>query len=555
MLSIPVVRERSRFHSVTIAPRLRVRHKRNECAFARPIGMSQLTLATVGNRRPDCMFTFAIAIRAPRLAIDIGMESPLVQVGRSALPSDDSITTRIEAAFVARIGMGRFSLWFPPNARLLWFGHELVVASRNSHFQEWADDKFGPALREAVAEVCGEGVGTRFVSDPDLFADAKPAKAAEPAGQLNLLGEPCPPPTPQAAKKIAKAKAEAIPKTGRRWKTFDEFVVGQSNRVACAAAISVSEEPGLGPNPLVIHGPVGTGKTHLLESIYAAMRKAGGESRPLYVTAEDFANRFIPAARLGKMGAFRRQFRECSALLLDDLNFLATKRATQEEFLHTLDALIADGRQVVVTVDCHPRLADDLMPELRDRLLGGVAWGLLPPDDETRLGILRRKSLGTIPDEVLKYLARNLRGNVRELEGAVHCVRHFAKVTEQPMTNLLAREALGDLLRHTVRAITVSDVDLAVCALLRIPAGTLQSKSRSWAVSHPRMLAITLARKLTAATYGEIAKHFGVRQHSTAVAAEKKVRKWIADSTILVLGERKWGVKDLLDSVERDLNK
>ena len=553
MVFAPIVGGRTRFQFVTIAHCFRFRHRRNECAFARAIGVPQLTFATVGNSRPDCMFTFAIAIRAS--LTDIGMESPLVQVGRSALPSDDSITARIEAAFVGRIGAARFSLWFPPNARLLWFGHELVVASRNSHFQEWADDKFGPALREAVAEVCGEGIGTRFVSDPDLFADPKPAKVAAPAGQLNLLGEPCPPPTPQVAKKAAKAKAEMIAKTGRRWKTFDEFVVGQSNRVACAAALSVSEEPGLGPNPLVIHGPVGTGKTHLLESIYAAMRKAGVESRPLYVTAEDFANRFIPAARLGKMGAFRRQFRECSALLLDDLNFLATKRATQEEFLHTLDALIADGRQVVVTVDCHPRLADDLMPELRDRLLGGVAWGLLPPDDETRLGILRRKSLGTIPDEVLKYLARNLRGNVRELEGAVHCVRHFAKVTAQPMTNLLAREALGDLLRHTVRAITVSDVDLAVCTLLRIPAGTLQSKSRSWAVSHPRMLAISLARKLTAATYGEIAKHFGVRQHSTAVAAEKKVRKWIADSTILVLGERKWGVKDLLDSVERDLNK
>ena len=176
--------------------------------------MPQLTLATVGNRRPDCMFTFAIAIRAPRLAIDIGMESPLVQVGRSASPSDDSITARIEAAFVGRIGAARFSLWFPPNARLLWFGHELVIASRNSHFQEWADDKFGPALREAVAEVCGEGVGTRFVSDPDLFADPKPAKAASPTGQLNLLGEPCPRDTANAvgfpAAVLLKRDPEAV---------------------------------------------------------------------------------------------------------------------------------------------------------------------------------------------------------------------------------------------------------------------------------------------------------------------------------------------------------
>ena len=133
--------------------------------------------------------------------------------------------------------------------------------------------------------------------------------------------------------------------------------------------------------------------------------------------------------------------------------------------------------------------------------------------------------------------------------------RHFAKVTGQPCTPAVAREALGDLLRHTVRAVTLADVDAAVCAALRIAAGTLQSKSRSWAVSHPRMLAIFLSRKLTAATYGEIAKHFGVKQHSTAVAGEKKVRQWVAAKETLSLGDRKWAVKDLLDRVERDLQK
>src|SRR5207248_7244976 len=142
--------------------------------------------------------------------------------------------------------------------------------------------------------------------------------------------------------------------------------------------------------------------------------------------------RFVQASRLGKMSTFRRQYRDCSALLLDNLNFLATKRATQEEFLHTFDSLIADGRQVVVTTDCHPRLADELMPELVDRLLGGAVWGLLPPDPETRLAILRKKAAAgqpPIPDGVLKLLANSLRGNVRELEGAVNSVRHYAKVT------------------------------------------------------------------------------------------------------------------------------
>jgi chromosomal replication initiator protein len=187
----------------------------------------------------------------------------------------------------------------------------------------------------------------------------------------------------------------------------------------------------------------------------------------------------------------------------------------------------------------------------------------MPPDDETRLEILRRKAGSgptgggplVIPDPVLKHLARNLRGNVRELEGAVNTVRHYAKVTGQAATTAVAREALGDLLRHTVRAVTVADVDAAVCAVLRVAAGTLQSKSRSWAVSHPRMLAVYLARKHTAATYGEIARHFGVRQHSTAVAGEKKVRQWLGKNEVLALGDRKWAAKDLVDRVERELQR
>jgi chromosomal replication initiator protein len=209
-------------------------------------------------------------------------------------------------------------------------------------------------------------------------------------------------------------------------------------------------------------------------------------------------------------------------------------------------------------MDCHPRLAEELMPELVDRLLGGAVWGLLPPDDETRLGILRAKSGGgnlLLPDDVLKYLARNLRGNVRELEGAVNGVRHFARVTGRPVNQSLVREALGDLLRHTVRAVTVADVDAAVCVVLRLAAGTLQSKARSWAVSHPRMVAIFLARKHTAATYGEISKHFGAKTHSTAVAAEKKVRGWLQKDEKLSLGDREWRAKDLLERVERELQR
>src|SRR5262249_35970334 len=198
---------------------------------------------------------------------------------------------------------------------------------------------------------------------------------------------------------------------------------------------------------------VGTGKTHLLEGIYAGLRRARAEARVVYVTAEDFTNRFVQAMRTGQLAAFRRHFRECDALLVDDLHFLASKKATQEEVLHTFDALRADGGQLVVTCDCPPRLADEFTPELTDRLLGGAVWGLAPPDADTRLAVLRAKSAAgpAVPDDVLALLAGRLRGNVRELEGALQSLGHYARVTGRPIGLALAHEALADLLRHTVR--------------------------------------------------------------------------------------------------------
>jgi len=493
----------------------------------------------------------------------------------------------------ARVGAGRFNLWFQGHARFVPLGTAVVVASRNSHTQEWLEHTFGSAVKEAVAEVCGPGVPVQWEVDAELLGaeDARTegptqARSAERGtrneekagkelpsshsalraprsalGQVDLFGDPVVPPKPKVKRpnpdEVALARPLTTQRTGRRWKALADFVAGPCNRVAHASALSVVEEPGQGANPLVIHGPVGTGKTHLLEGIYLGLKKQS-DQRPCYVTAEEFTTRFVQASRLGKMSAFRRQFRECSTLLLDDLHFLATRKATQEEFLHTFDALVADGRQVVVTTDCHPRLADELMPELVDRLLGGAVWSLLPPDPETRLEILRKKSCGAvpaIPDPVLKSLATSLRGNVRELEGAVNSVRHYAKVTGRPADMQTAREALGDLLRHAVRVVTVADVDAAVCTTLRLAAGTLQSKARSWAVSHPRMIAIYLCRKHTAATYGEISKHFGAKTHSTAVAAEKKVRAWADKGESVAIGDRDWPVKELLDRIERELQR
>ncbi|MDW8196318.1 MAG: DnaA/Hda family protein [Gemmataceae bacterium] len=512
-----------------------------------------------------------------RLASTVALSTAALTVEQPAAlvvaaPSSDAWPQRLAEAVKNRVGPARFNLWFLGNAHFVVAGNRVGVVVRNRQTLEWLQNAFGPAMKQAVAEVCGDGVQLQWVVDSPAPASESPAVHAAavervvdtpppPPQQTDLFGDPVVPPKPKVKRanldELALAKPLAAMKTGRRWKSLSDFVTGPCNRVAYASAVSVVEEPGQSANPLVIHGPVGTGKTHLLEGIYVGLKKQS-DQRPCYVTAEEFTTRFVQASRLGKMSAFRRQFRECTALLLDDLHFLVKKTATQEEFLHTFDALVADGRQVVVTTDCHPRLADELMPELVDRLLGGAVWSLLPPDPETRLEILRKKATGGCPpisDTVLKTLAVSLRGNVRELEGAVHSIRHYAKVTGRPADLATAREALGDLLQHAVRVVTMADVDAAVCSTLRLAKGTLQSKARAWAVSHPRMIAIYLCRKHTAATYGEVSKYFGAKTHSTAVAAEKKVRGWIDQGLSVPIGERQWPVKELIDRIERELHR
>jgi chromosomal replication initiator protein len=417
----------------------------------------------------------------------------------------------------------------------------------------------------------------KFVIDPELFqaarreqqivSETKPAARGPDAEPKSLKAKPVRPAKARSAKVTKEptqlsepvteiADVEAGPRRTRRWRRLADLVVGPCNRVAHASALSVVEGPEDVANPLVLYGSVGTGKTHLLEGTYVGLRKSRPAWRVCFTTAEDFTNRFVQAMRLGKLVSFRRHFRDCDALLIDDLHFLAKKRATQEEFLHTFDVLIADGRPMVLTCDCHPRLADEFTPELTDRLLGGAVWGLQPPDADTRLAILRAKALGgegLIPETVLRFLAAQLRGNVRELEGALHSLRHFSRVTGRVIDHGLAREALGDLLRHAVRVVQIADIDAAVCRVLRLEAGTLQSKARAWAVSHPRMVAMFLARKHTPAAYSEIGRHFGGRNHSTAVAAEKKVRQWLADNSELSLGERRLRVREVIELVEREL--
>jgi chromosomal replication initiator protein len=457
------------------------------------------------------------------------------------LKTSCEVSAAVRQALLQRIEAARFDLWFRDKTTFTLEADRLVVGVSNLHYQDWLQKKFGADVRAAAEEALGEALNVVFVIDPELFQNAQRRTA--------------PTPTPASASPAPAEKAETMRRGVRRMRRLEEFVVGSCNRVAHAAALGVIEEPGLVPIPMVLHGPVGSGKSHLLEGIHAGLRDRFGDARILHLTAEDFTNRFLAAMHQNKQPTFRRQFRDCDVLLIDDLQFLAKKPATQIEFLHTLETLQREGRTVVVTCDCHPRLADVFQPELTDRLVGGAVHGLAWPDPTTRRSLLLAKTLGraNLTADVLNLLTDRLRGNVRELEGAIHSLVHLAKVTQRAITVELAQEALAEVLRSSVRTVTLADIDRAILTVLDLPAGTLQSRQRTWQTSGPRMLAMYLARKHTSATYSEVGQHFGKRSHSTAVAAEKRVQLWLADQENILLGTKKTPVKDLLERVEIEL--
>jgi chromosomal replication initiator protein len=467
--------------------------------------------------------------------------------------ADIDVVAALGRAIAERIGEPRYNLWFDRNTKFSWDESQLTVGVPNHFFQEWLQNTFTEPVRSAASDVLGRPVQVRFAIDAELFqasrrtqeqSRSKRDTASVPASGLASTAT------------ARRGPQRAGVKRARHWRRLSDFVVGACNRLAHASAVSIVEAPEQAANPLVLHGPVGTGKTHLLEGIYVGLRKERSDWRVSFVTSEDFTNRFVQAMRLGKLGGFRRYYRECDALLIDDLQFLATKRATQEEFLHTFETLHSGGCLLVMTCDCHPKLADDFTPELADRLLGGAVWGLTPPAEETRLDVLRAKAgrgEPAVPEDVLRFLAQQLHGNVRELEGALHTVRHHGRVAGKSIDLALARDAVGDLLRHSIRTYQLGDVEAAVCRALRLEPRALQSKQRAWSVSHPRMLAMYLSRKHTGAAYSEIGLHFGGRNHSTAVAAEKKVRHWLQEQGEIVAGSRLWRVREAVELIEREL--
>ena len=361
-------------------------------------------------------------------------------------------------------------------------------------------------------------------------------------------------PTPTA---VPRSTAPAIPgQRQRKLADLADFFPTPIGEIALTACRQLATTPGTQFNPLFLYGTVGTGKTHLLEGACRLLRRSQPHLQVTLLTAEAFANYFTQALSERTLPSFRHKFRGTDVLLVDDIDFFESKRVFQEEFLHTLCDLADHGRQVVVTADRHPRLLTKLGDDLVSRFQSGLICRLENPDLETRRQILRRKAQrieGAIAPEALNFIAEKFTGNVRELEGALNCLQTFHGMTQKRITATVARQVLADLERDCLRVVRLADIERVVCQVFGVKAKDLKSNSRVRTLAQPRMLAMFLARKHTQSAYSEIGQHFGGRNHSTVMSAEKKVQKWLTDNTTVRVASQEWSFQEIVANLEQQL--
>ncbi len=406
-------------------------------------------------------------------------------------------------------------------------GDAFVLAVPNRFAKEWVEQRLMAVIREALRGAVGRSIDVR-VTVSEAPSPLPPARG------------PSPPPSPRLPEGL-----HLSPKY-----TFETFVVGAGNRFAHAAALAVAEAPARAYNPLFIYGGVGLGKTHLLQAIGHRVLAGPETLRVAYVSSEKFTNELINSIRDDKTLEFRQRYRSVDVLLIDDIQFLAGKERTQEEFFHTFNTLHEANHQIIISSDRPPKE----IPTLEDRLRSRFEWGLIadiqPPDLETRIAILRKKAASegiALPDGVAEFIAGRIPTNIRELEGALVRVMAYASLTRSPATVELAADVLRDLLPPArARVVTIAAIQAAVAEFFGIRVEEMRAKRRTKGVAFPRQVAMFIAREMTDASLPRIGEEFGGRDHTTVMHACQRVREVLQRDTHLAAS-----LKRLMDDLQR----
>jgi chromosomal replication initiator protein len=442
---------------------------------------------------------------------------------------------QIRAQLRRAVPESTYELWLDPLQPLDLTPETLVLGAPDERRRSWASGRFGEILREATASVLGPHVRVEVVVAGEAGQTRAPepfprfGRAPDSVAGASRRGSGYGAPTGLAP----SVPAPAPDSTFSAKLTFEQFVIGDANRLAHAAALAAAEMPGQAYNPLFIFGPPGNGKTHLLHAIGNYVRAYGGGLTVRYATAESFTNEFVSALHTNAIEAFKSRFRHVDVLLVDDVQFLVSKAKTEEEFFHTFNALHDTGCQLVLTSDRSPRDLDALEDRLRERFEAGLLTDIGAPDPATRLTILRKRAhhdrIALADDAALDVIAERITDNIRVLEGALIRVVAFASLTGRPLDAPLAHEVLDGLYRQkkAVRR-SIEDVQHATCKAFDISHEELLSPARAQRLTWPRQVAMYLARELTDQTLPAIGRAFGNRDHTTVMHACKRTAERIA---------------------------
>jgi chromosomal replication initiator protein len=404
-----------------------------------------------------------------------------------------------------RVGNNAIDLWFRPIKLSQLKEQQVTLDIPNKFFKDWIEDNYPDLLPETLAGVLGYPVTVRYriveKVDPDV---RKKDMRLENRRQ-----------------KLASRGIYLNPKY-----TFDNFVIGPSNQFAQAAARAVAEAPGRAYNPLFIYGGVGLGKTHLMTAIGNSVIDKSPEMSVIYVSAEQFTNEVVASIRHEKMSELKEKYRNVDLLLLDDIHFIANKTQTQEEFFHTFNAIYERQKQIVISSDRPPKEIGAITDRLRSRFTMGLIADIQPPEFETKIAILQKKSdmeKIIIPEEVAHYLAAKVKSNIRELEGCLIRLGAQASLTGRPINIDMAKNILQDLIEDDEKPVTTDQIQKVVSEHFGLKISDMKAKKRTKEVALPRQIAMYLSKQLTGLSLSDIGKNFGGKDHATVIYSYKQV--------------------------------
>lgn len=442
-----------------------------------------------------------------------------------------SIWGRVSAAMKQDLGDTKWQAWIKNLTPVTLSEKGLVLQAGNSFIRDRVQSQYAEKLRFMLKREYG---AVQQVSVTVGSAHPAPMQSA-PMQSASVKSAPDYPPRlsqmPETDAPASQNAADMVGGLDSRF-TFDRFIVGKPNELAFAAARRVAETTTAAFNPLFLYGGVGLGKTHLMHAIAWEINARHPHRRVMYLSAEKFMYRFIRALRYRDMMSFKEQFRSVDVLMIDDVQFISGKDSTQEEFFHTFNALVEDGRQVILSADKSPTDLSGMEERLRSRLGWGMVADIHPANYELRLGILqsrRERCDVLVPDKVLEFLANRITSNIREIEGAFNRLVAQATLVGRDITVEMAREVLSDLLRSNNRRVTVEDIQKQVASYYNIRTADMFSARRSRTVARPRQIAMYLSKDLTTFSYPEIGRRFGGRDHTTIMHAVRKVGELLRD--------------------------